>query len=192
MQTVEWGHCSHRDYMQQPFFSTGFQLSSFFIPKAQPLSVELRSRKFYHFSGWILGLFHFLPSPPPIISCTMVSWWRSGLTERRLSQAHFPSFLTSSRQGWESTAEDTPRQWGRREGETAKGRGQTPPPPPRILRSRGNTARPRWREASRESMRFDGKQFERRTEWQELATRLMACCPRAPTPPMNASVRYQS
>lgn len=190
MQTVEWGHCSHRDYMQQPFFSTGFQLSSFFIPKAQPLSVELRSRKFYHFSGWILGLFHFLPP--------YYFMYHGELMEVR---SHREEIITSTLPVILDLQPPRLREHGRGHTETVrtqrgrnrKGpRANPPPPPPRILRSRGNTARPRRREASRESMRFDGKQFERRTEWQELATRLMACCPRAPTPPMNASVRYQS
>lgn len=42
---------------------------------------------------------------------------------------------------------------------------------------------PRWREASRQSIRFDEKQFEQRMKWQEFLIRIMACCPHALTAP---------
>lgn len=42
---------------------------------------------------------------------------------------------------------------------------------------------PRWREAGRQSIRFDEKQFEQRMKWQEFLIRIMACCPHALTVP---------
>lgn len=127
------------------------------------------------------------------MSNTMVSWWRSSsrADQREINTPTLPVTLDLLPSGLPRKEEHGT---SRGHAERVRGDGdrtgqrQIPHGAEDLLLSvelqeyKLYTLRPRWQEASRQSMRFDEKQFEQRMEWQECLIRLMACCPHALTP----------
>lgn len=146
--------------------------------------MELLWRKFYNLSGGGFVFLYLLTH----LSCQISRWADGGpvpeLTEARLAHPHFLSLLTFRLTSTSmELVEDTARERER------NGTGQR-----QILRGAEVSLlsaklqeyklyTPRWREASRQSIRFDEKQFEQRMKWQEFLIRIMACCPHALTAP---------
>lgn len=141
--------------------------------------------------------FHLPLSPhPSIMSNTTLSWWRSSFRADRgeISTPTLPVTLDLPPPGLPHKYEHgagrghAERARRRERDRDRKGQRQIPHGAEDLLLSvelqeyKLYTARPRWQEASRQSMRFDEKQFEQRMKWQELLIWLMACCPHAPTP----------
>lgn len=116
------------------------------------------------------------------LSC-QIPWWADGgpvseLTKGRLAHPHFLSLLTSLLVTRKRTelVEDTHR--------GSKRRGRNPWIGCSLWSCReNNLCTLGWQEASWQSIRFDEKQFEQRTKWQEFLIQIMACCPHALTVP---------